>query len=161
MSGNIRCIEALSLYEGKSTIFCGSSVALAPKFPDIQAGRPLELFETICQCSFGQRYFLAELTVNRYRPASALRGKKYHILRKQRRTGAKVPGRSGRQKRPGDVRRSLLHNMRRRGLSTTGPDGNPAKREGFSLPILASRMRPSSSKKFTFCCFIQPFFPLL
>ena len=35
----------------------------------------------------------------------------------------------------------ILHNMRRRGLSTTGPDGNPAKREGFSLPILASRMR--------------------
>ena len=35
----------------------------------------------------------------------------------------------------------ILHNMRRRGLSTTGPDGNPAKREGFSPPTLASRMR--------------------
>ncbi|CAI7670046.1 unnamed protein product [Penicillium palitans] len=36
---NIRWIEALSLYEGKSTIFCGSSVALAPKFPDVQANK--------------------------------------------------------------------------------------------------------------------------
>ena len=35
----------------------------------------------------------------------------------------------------------ILHNMRRRGLSTIGADGRPVKREDFSLPILASRMR--------------------
>lgn len=36
---NIRWIEALSLYDGKSTIFCGSSVALAPNPLNIQANK--------------------------------------------------------------------------------------------------------------------------
>jgi hypothetical protein len=31
--------------------------------------------------------------------------------------------------------------MRQKGLSTTAPDGHPAKGEDFSPPILASRMR--------------------
>ena len=31
--------------------------------------------------------------------------------------------------------------MRRRELSTTAPDGHPTMEEGFSPPILASRMR--------------------
>ena len=35
----------------------------------------------------------------------------------------------------------ILHNMRRRELSTTAPDGHPTKGEDFSPPILASRMR--------------------
>ncbi|CDM32567.1 unnamed protein product [Penicillium roqueforti FM164] len=43
-----------------------------------------------------------------YRSVESLQGKKYHILRKQHRTSAKVPGHSGRQKRPGDVRHSLV-----------------------------------------------------
>ena len=34
-----------------------------------------------------------------------------------------------------------IQNMRRRGLSTTDPDGHPVKRDDFSLPILASRLR--------------------
>lgn len=34
---DIRWIQALGLYKGKSTIFCGSSVALTPKLPDVQA----------------------------------------------------------------------------------------------------------------------------
>ena len=58
------------------------------------------------------------------RSVESLRGKKYHILRKQRRTGAKVPGRSGRQKRPGDVRRSLVDSGSRSPL----PDNNSAQR---------------------------------
>jgi hypothetical protein len=53
------------------------------------------------------------------RSVESLRGKKYHILRKQRRTGAKVPGRSGKQKRPGDVRRSLVDS----GSRSTLPKG--------------------------------------
>ncbi|OGE46483.1 hypothetical protein PENARI_c146G00329 [Penicillium arizonense] len=36
---NIRCIEALNLYEGKSTIFCESRVALAPNLPRIEANQ--------------------------------------------------------------------------------------------------------------------------
>ncbi|CAP74106.1 hypothetical protein PCH_Pc04g00120 [Penicillium rubens Wisconsin 54-1255] len=59
-----------------------------------------------------------------YRSVESLRGKKYHILRKQRRTGAKVPGHSGRQKRPGDVRRSLVDS----GSRSTLPENTSAQR---------------------------------
>jgi hypothetical protein len=58
------------------------------------------------------------------RSVESLRGKKYHILRKQRRTGAKAPGRSGKQKRPGDMRRSLVDSGSRSPL----PDNNSAQR---------------------------------
>ncbi|CAG8139721.1 unnamed protein product [Penicillium nalgiovense] len=58
------------------------------------------------------------------RSVESLRGKKYHILRKQRRTGAKVPGCSGKQKRPGDMRRSLVDSGSRPPL----PDNNSAQR---------------------------------
>jgi hypothetical protein len=58
------------------------------------------------------------------RSVESLRGKKYHILRKQRRTGAKVPGRSGKQKRPGDVRRSLVDS----GSRSTLPENTSAQR---------------------------------
>ncbi|CAP79494.1 hypothetical protein PCH_Pc19g00780 [Penicillium rubens Wisconsin 54-1255] len=58
------------------------------------------------------------------RSVESLRGKKYHILRKQRRAGAKIPGRSSKQKRPGDVRRSLVDS----GSRSTLPDNTSAQR---------------------------------
>ncbi|KAJ5041917.1 hypothetical protein NUH16_011205 [Penicillium rubens] len=57
-----------------------------------------------------------------YRSVESLRGKKYYILRKQRRTGAKVPGHLGRQKRLGDVRRSLVDS----GSRSTLPENTSA-----------------------------------
>ncbi|OQE44083.1 hypothetical protein PENNAL_c0664G00817, partial [Penicillium nalgiovense] len=56
------------------------------------------------------------------RSVESLRGKKYHILRKQRRTGAKVPGRSSKQKRTSNVRRSLVDS----GARSTLPDNTSA-----------------------------------
>ncbi len=65
--------------------------------------------------------YLEEYQVDR--SVESLRGKRYHILRKQRRTGAKVPGRSGKQKRPGDVRRSLVDS----GSRSTLPENTSAQ----------------------------------
>jgi hypothetical protein len=58
------------------------------------------------------------------RSVESLREKKYHILRKQRCTGAKVSGRSGKQKPPGGMRRSLVNSDSRSPL----PDNNSAQR---------------------------------
>ncbi|CAP79444.1 hypothetical protein PCH_Pc19g00280 [Penicillium rubens Wisconsin 54-1255] len=58
------------------------------------------------------------------RSVESLRGKKYHIMRKQHRTGAKVPRRSVKQKRPGDVRRSAVDS----GSRSTLPDNTSAQR---------------------------------
>ena len=57
------------------------------------------------------------------RSVESLRGKMYHILRKQRRTGARSPKHSGNRNRAGTVRRSV---GRRASLATL-PNKRPAQ----------------------------------
>jgi hypothetical protein len=80
------------------------------------------------------------------RGVESLRGKKYHILRKQRRTGADVPGCSGKQKRPGDVRRSPVDS----GSRSTLPDNTSAQRnigKCFQTFLAADPSQPGDSDK--------------
>ena len=58
------------------------------------------------------------------RGVESLRGKKYHILRKHRRTGARSPEHPGNQKRSGAVRRLAG----RRASPATLPNKTPAQR---------------------------------
>jgi hypothetical protein len=80
------------------------------------------------------------------RSVESLRGKKYHNLRKQRRTAAKASKRSGKQKRPGDVRRSLDNS----GSQSALPAKTPARRnidKWFQTILAADPSQPDDSDK--------------
>lgn len=80
------------------------------------------------------------------RSVESLRGKRYHILRKQRRTGAKAPERSGKQQRSDDVRCSLVKS----GSQSTLPENASAQRnidKWFQTILAADSSQPADSDK--------------
>ncbi|KAJ6070751.1 hypothetical protein N7467_012070 [Penicillium canescens] len=78
------------------------------------------------------------------RSVGSLRGKKYHILRKQRCTGTKSPKHPGKQKRLGAVRRSVAASL------STLPTKTPAQRnigKWFHTILAADSSQPDDSNE--------------
>ncbi|OGE46824.1 hypothetical protein PENARI_c103G08589 [Penicillium arizonense] len=82
-----------------------------------------------------------------HRSVESLRGKKYHILRKQsRRTGAKSSQNPGKPKRAGAARRSVVDSASQSGLSAK----TPAQRnidKWFQTILAADPSQPDDSNK--------------
>ncbi|CAP79287.1 hypothetical protein PCH_Pc09g00400 [Penicillium rubens Wisconsin 54-1255] len=84
------------------------------------------------------RYCLAELTVNQYRPASAACHLGAFVFLNDRGLWRQCDAASAEYGTFSLVKTQrfdppdILHNMRRRGLSTTGPDGTNQERRFFS-----------------------------
>ncbi|OGE46832.1 hypothetical protein PENARI_c102G04953, partial [Penicillium arizonense] len=79
------------------------------------------------------------------RSVESLQGKKYHILRKQRRTGAKSSQNPGKPKRAGVVRRSVVDSASQSNLSAK----TPAQRnidKWFQTILAADPNLPDGSK---------------
>ncbi|KAL2697865.1 hypothetical protein AAEP93_010575 [Penicillium crustosum] len=93
-----------------------------------------------------EKNLLPWMSAYRALPIESLRWKKYHILRKQRRIGAKSPEHPGKQKRPGAVRRSVA------GIASlsTLPTKTPAQRnidKWFQTILAADPSQPDDSNE--------------
>ena len=81
-----------------------------------------------------------------HRSVESLRGKKYHILRKQSRTGAKAPQKSGKPKRAVPVRCSVVGSASQSSLSAK----TPAQRnidKWFQTILAVDPNQPDDSKR--------------